>query len=88
MERVSKIKDVKKGKYYTEIRVISENGAPIQKGVNDGKLMATVVGKCPGCGSELVGQIDLSKPPEEMPCPNKENCNYKFIYKDNSLTSL
>jgi len=85
LDRVEKIKDVKKGKYYVERHAVSGSDEPITK--KNEKLKALVIGQCPGCGTQLIGDIDLAQEAKEMPCFNKE-CSYKFIYKDNALFSL
>jgi hypothetical protein len=84
LDRVSKIKDIKKGQYYVERHILSNNNEPITK--RNQKTMVFILGECPGCGTQLIGDIDLSQDTKEMPCFNKE-CAYKFIYKDNTLFS-
>lgn len=79
LNRVIKMKDVKKGSYFVERHVTKDKDVE--------KVRAFILGACPGCGTQLVGEIDLSQEAKEMPCFNKE-CNYKFIYKDNSLFSF
>jgi len=85
MDRVEKIKDIKKGQYYVERHIISNNNEPITK--RNEKTMAFIMGGCPGCGTQITGDIDISEEAKEMPCSNKD-CNYKFTYKDNSFYCL
>jgi len=83
LDRVIKMKDIKKGKYYVERHIISNNNEPVITKKNE-KVKAFMLGMCPGCGTQLISDIDLTQEAKEMPCYNKE-CNYKFIYKDNTL---
>jgi DNA-directed RNA polymerase subunit RPC12/RpoP len=84
LDRVMKMKDIKKGKYYVERHITSGNNEPVTK--KNEKVRAFIIGQCE-CGSQLVGDIDLLQEAKELPCNNKE-CNYKFLYKDNTLYSL
>jgi len=84
LNRIEKIKNLKKGQYCVERHIVSNNNEPITK-ANE-KIKAFIIGMCPGCGTQLIGDIDPTEA-KEMPCFNKE-CNYKFIYKDSALFSL
>jgi len=82
LERALKMKDIKKGKYFCERHVMPKTGPSITK--ENQKTIVFIAGQCVGCGSQLYGDIDLSQEAKEMPCSNNE-CNYKYIYKDNTL---
>ena len=86
LERVLEMREVKKGKYYIERQFIRlDIDKPIS--VDNEKIIGFILGKCPGCGSEIAGNIDMTEKPKEMPCFNKE-CTYKFIYENNSLYAI
>jgi hypothetical protein len=86
LEKVMKLRQIKtKGQYYSERRVVPKEGNTV---IGDNqKILVFMTGQCPDCGSQFFADLDLSKPPEERPCVNKE-CKTKFIYKDNAMFSI